>query len=103
MPLSAVSVPQIHVRWDYDSCRIMLESESIMVKGHLQPQSTIDHKDSVVNERFISQFREEYLGKRLCSGQKQSGVEQVVHIGIDRSVHPVPLNVDLNCCSSTAT
>jgi len=39
----------------------MLESESEAVAGCLQPRCAIDEKDRVVDEMFLTKFREEHL------------------------------------------
>ena len=74
----------------------VLESESKAVAGRLQPRCSVDEKDRVVDEMFLTKFREEHLGECLCSRREQADVEQAVRCGIDGSVQPVSLVIELD-------
>ena len=74
----------------------VLESEPESVAGGLQPRCTVDENGRVVDEMFLTEFRKERLGQRLCSRRKQIDVEQAVSIWIDRSAQPISLVVELN-------
>jgi len=52
----------------------MLESEREAMVGRLQPGCAIDQKDRVVDEMFLAEYCEDYLGQRLGSGREQSHV-----------------------------
>jgi hypothetical protein len=74
----------------------MLESEPMTVAGRLQPGGAIDEEGRVVDEMFLAEFSKEHLGQRQCSRRKQPDVEQTVRGGIDGSVQPVSLVVELD-------
>jgi hypothetical protein len=45
----------------------IVESEAVAVPGRLQPRRSIDEKHGVIHEIFLTEFREEQLGQRVCS------------------------------------
>jgi DNA polymerase IIIc chi subunit len=74
----------------------MLESEPVTVTGCLQPRCSVDEDNRVVDEMFLAEFREEHLDQRLCSRRKEPHVPQAIRRGIDGSVQPVLLAIELN-------
>ncbi len=52
----------------------MLESKHVTVTGCLQPRSSIDEKDHIVDEMFFAKILEGLLGQCLCSRREESDV-----------------------------
>lgn len=76
----------------------MLKSEAVTVTGCLQPWYFIDKNDWVVNEMFLAEFGEEYLGQRLIPRRREPHMQQAVGCGIDGYVQPVAVVIDLAHC-----
>jgi hypothetical protein len=74
----------------------VLESEHVAVAGGLQPGCAIDEENRVADEMFLTEFRKEHLGERPSSRWKQADVKQTVRGGIDSSIQPVSLVVELD-------
>jgi hypothetical protein len=50
----------------------------------------------VINEMFLAEFHKENLGYRLISRRREFHVQQAVRVGIDRSVQPISLIIELD-------
>jgi len=64
--------------------------------GRLHPRSTVDEKDHVFDLMFLTKFREKHRGNRGGSRRIKPDVEQAVGVGIDGSVQPISLVIELN-------
>ncbi|GGL41608.1 hypothetical protein GCM10009037_26510 [Halarchaeum grantii] len=64
--------------------------------GRLQPRRAIDEKKLVIDEMFLAEFREEHLGKSLCSRRIETNMEQAIGRWINRFVQPIAFGVELD-------
>jgi len=74
----------------------MLESEPTAMAGRLQPWCSVNEKDRVVDEMFLTEFRKEHPGQRLYSRRIKPHMEQAIGVGIDSSVQPISIIIKLN-------
>ncbi|GAA0682563.1 hypothetical protein GCM10009020_34800 [Natronoarchaeum mannanilyticum] len=74
----------------------VLESEAVAVKFCVQPRPRIDEKERVIDAMFLAEFRKVHLGNRLISRRSKLDVQQAVRLGIDRSVQPELLVIQLD-------
>ena len=72
------------------------KSEAVSVECSLKPRSSIDEEFGILHVVFLSEFLEEFLGHDRCSGWKQPDVEVSVRLGIDGSLQPPSLVIQLN-------
>ena len=64
--------------------------------GRLQPRRAVDEKDRIVDVMFLTQFSEKHRGGRRCSRRIEPHVQQAVGVGIDSSVQPISLVIELD-------
>lgn len=75
---------------------IVLEPEPVAVTGGLEPRCAIDENQLVVYPMFLAEFSEKHRRDRCSSRRIQPNVDEVVSIGIDRSVQPISLIIEFD-------
>jgi len=62
----------------------------------LQPRCRINEKERVIDEMFLAEFREEYLGDSLISRRSELQVQQAIRCRIDDGVQSETLVIQLD-------
>ena len=70
--------------------------KAVLVECRFQLRCRIDEKERVIKEIYLAEFHKEYLGYRLISGQRELHMQQAVRVGIDRTLQPMSLVIELD-------
>jgi hypothetical protein len=73
-----------------------LKSEAESIQRSSEVVGVIDENRRVIKLLFIAEFTQKQHGELYRSGLKQPNMEELVRLGIDGGVQPVPFVVDLN-------
>lgn len=94
--MSSFLSPETYVRLRPISMFFVSKSVSVSIEYYFEPSAGIDEKHGVLDIVFLGEFGENDRGNTFAPRWKEPDMEESVRLGIDGSVQPVALIVEMD-------